>query len=149
MSIRLHYTGKSRAGSLRSHPSRPASKLPTISEHALQKQIAGYLQQALQPPVWWSAIDHAGKLGPRQAAARKARGVKRGIADFLVMAGHALGPRVLWIELKRPGGGGLSPWQKEFAAAMFRCGIPHFVCRSLEEVRAAISAAGVPARIVK
>lgn len=137
MNIRLRYVGAP-------SPKRKRAKVPSISEHALQKQIVGYLTHALQPPVWWSAIDHAGKLGPRQAAARKARGVKRGIADFLVMAGHAYGPRVVWIELKRPGGGSLSPEQKEFGAAMARCGVPHFVCRSLEEVEAAIAAAGVP-----
>jgi hypothetical protein len=119
--------------------------VPGISEHALQKQIVGYLARALQPPVWWSAIDHAGKLGPRQAAARKARGVKRGIADILIMwRDHYTRPHSIWIELKRPGGGILSKEQKDFDFDMTRCGSLVFVCRSLEEVEAALDLTQVP-----
>jgi hypothetical protein len=135
-----------RAGSpKRSHPSRVASKLPTVSEHALQKQVVGLLSRVLKPPVYWTAIDHAGKLSPRQAAARKARGVKRGIADILIMWRDAYTrPHSIWIELKRPGGGSLSKEQKDFDFDMIRCGSHVFVCRSIEEVEDAMALADVP-----
>lgn len=121
------------------------TRLPGISEHSLQKQVVDLLARILKPPVWWSAIDHAGKLGPRQAAARKRRGVKRGIADLLIVWRNSYGHTLaLWIELKRPGGGSLSPEQKDFGDAMTRCGIWVNVCRSLEEVEAALDLAKVP-----
>lgn len=122
-----------------------ASKLPAISEHSLQKTVVDYLSSVLKPPVWWSAIDHAGKLGPRQAAARKRRGVKRGIADILIVWKDNHGyTHNLWLELKRPGGGSLSPEQKDFALAMGWCGTWVRVCRSIGEVEASLDHARVP-----
>ena len=104
------------------------------SEHALQIAIAEYLGWVLHPPVWWSGIDHAAKLSPRYGAQRKARGVKRGIADFLIIAP---GPNILWIEVKR-GDGRLTPEQRDFAAAMHAVNAWCVLCRSVEEVGKAL-----------
>lgn len=109
-------------------------KAPVVSEHALQRAVKQFLDVVVQPPYWYTAIDHAAKMGPRQAAARKARGVKRGIADILVMGP---GPNVLWIELKRKGGQ-QTPEQREFAEAMFQCQAWYVLCRSVEEVQGAL-----------
>lgn len=120
-------------------------KLNPVSEHKLQLSVARYLEAALQPPVWWSAIDHAGKLSPRQAGDRKKRGVKRGIADILIVW-QIIFPHMLWIELKRPGGGSLSPEQFAFRQSMAGVGVFVVVCRSIEEVEAALDLAKVPRR---
>lgn len=114
-------------------------------EHALQKQVADHLASVLRPPVWWSAIDHAAKLNPRQGAERKRRGVKRGIADFLIMwPGAEFHTNVLWIELKRAKGGSLTPEQRAFADDMLPCNTLVSVCRSIESVDKALEAIGVP-----
>ena len=58
-----------------------------MSEHALQVAVAHMLQIVLDPEhTWWSAIDHgAGKLSKRAAGMMKARGVHRGLPDFIVL----------------------------------------------------------------
>lgn len=120
-------------------------KLPTISEHALQKTVVAHLYNVLHEPVYFTAIDHAAKLSPRQAAARKARGVKRGLGDFLIIWQDSYGhTHNLWLELKRPGGGSLSPEQKDFAVQMGRCGSYVIVCRSIEDVERALALVNVP-----
>lgn len=117
-----------------------------MNEHALQKQVADHLAHVLDDRVtYWTALDHAGKLSPRQAGDRKRRGVKRGIPDIEVIWRNAHGfPCLLFIELKRPDGGGLTPEQKEFRGTMAALRVPYSVCRSIEEVDAALNLAGVP-----
>lgn len=113
-----------------------------ISEHALQAAVAEYLDWVLRPPIWWTAIDHAGKLPPRQAAMRKKRGVKRGLPDILIIAP---GPNVLGIELKRPGkGGSQSPEQLEVETGFHGCKAWYVLCRSVEEVGKALDFIKVP-----
>jgi hypothetical protein len=106
------------------------------SEHALQKAVAGFLQAVLCAPYYWTAIDHAARVSPRQGADRKRRGVKRGIADFLVMAP---GPRVLWIELKRDTKAAKqSDEQIDFEEAQRACGADYVICRSVQDVQFAV-----------
>lgn len=112
-----------------------------VSEHAFQCAVADFLDVVIRPPCWWSAIDHAGKLLPRQAAMRKRRGVKRGLGDVLIIAP---GPIVLWLELKRQGGGSQTPEQRAFEAAMVACRCWYVLCRSVEEVGKAIDFIRIP-----
>ena len=58
-----------------------------MSEHALQVAVAHMLQIVLDPErTWWSSIDAgAGKLSKRSAGMMKARGVKRGIPDIIIL----------------------------------------------------------------
>lgn len=111
-----------------------------MSEHALQKAIAEYLGWVLHPPVWWTGIDHAAKLSPRYGADRKARGVKKGIGDFLIIAP---GPNVLFIEVKTATGR-MTPEQREFAEAMHAVQAWCVLCRSVEEVGRALDFIRVP-----
>ena len=72
-------------------------------EHDLHRWVASYLARALQPPVFWTSIDHgAGKLTKTAAGNAKARGCKPGIPDILVFVPVALveATRVIGIELK-------------------------------------------------
>jgi len=105
------------------------------SEHALQVAVAHMLQLVLDPErTWWSAVDHgAGKLSKTAAGMMKARGVKRGLPDFIVMA-YACAPSMIGIELKTEKGQ-LSDHQRAVGDAWRSMGFPVYVARSLEEVQ--------------
>ena len=113
-------------------------------EQALQIQVASFLRVALKPPVWWTSIDHGvGKLGRAEAGLRKARGVKSGLPDLLVLADGPDGymgvrtPLVVAIELKA-GDGKQSVEQVTVQKAFEDVGAFYHVCRSLEEVIAVL-----------
>jgi len=109
---------------------------PIPSEHALQKAVAEFLGHVLCAPYYWTGIDHAARISPRQGADRKARGVKKGIADFLIMAP---GPRVLWIEMKRDTKSAKqTDEQIEFEAAQLACLASYVICRSVQDVQSAV-----------
>jgi hypothetical protein len=122
------------------------------SEHALQVAVAHMLQLVLDPDLtWWSAIDHGvGKLSRRSAGMMKARGVKAGLPDFIIMA-HVRGRQtimlgtVIGIELKTDTGK-LSPSQREVADAWLAMGHKIYVARSLEEVQAILEYCHIPLR---
>jgi hypothetical protein len=119
-----------------------------MSEHALQVAVAHMLQLVLDPGrTWWSAIDHgAGKLSKRSAGMMKARGVRRGLPDFIIMSSAAYDGayRIIGIELKTMAGT-LSPAQKDCADAwLTHGGVPIFVARSLEEVQEILEFCLVP-----
>jgi hypothetical protein len=124
-----------------------------MSEHALQVSVAHMLQLVLDPGrTWWSAIDHgAGKLSKRSAGMMKARGVRAGMPDFLILVkdpGARGCPMPLGIELKYDRGR-LSPAQVEVADAWSRMGehvgqCAIYVARSLEEVQEILEHCNVP-----
>src|SRR5262252_3116138 len=101
------------------------------SEHALQVAVAHMLQLVLDPErTWWSAIDHGvGKLSKRAAGMMKARGVKRGLPDIIIMFGFA---NLVGIELKTDTGK-LSEEQKQVGADWLMMGHTIYLARSLEE----------------
>lgn len=114
-----------------------------MNEHQLQLAVAAFLKVAM-PAGWpWTAVDHAAVLTPRQGAQRKARGVKRGQADFRFV----LRPdgRSAEIELKVKGGY-QSPEQREWDGAITEAGGLYLLCRSVAEVEGALRGWGVPLR---
>jgi hypothetical protein len=114
-----------------------------MSEHALQVAVAHMLQVVLDPErTWFSAIDHgAGKLSKRSAGMMKARGVKRGLPDIIILTDNIV---PLGIELKTDKGK-LTPEQREVGNAWIKlhAGVVH-VARSLEEVQEILEFCGVP-----
>lgn len=110
-------------------------------------QVAGFLDVALAGVALWSSLDAgAGRMTGRSAGRRKARGVKPGWPDVVIVFGGAVGVRVLLgIELKA-GRGRQSDEQRAVAAAWESQGGLYRVCRSLAEVEAAIRGAGIPLR---
>jgi hypothetical protein len=107
------------------------------------------LQIVLDPErTWWSAIDHgAGKLSKRAAGMMKARGVKRGIPDVIIMFADGLTDHahLIGIELKF-GKGRRSEVQEDVAATWAIFGNAVFVARSLEEVQEILEFCHVPMR---
>jgi hypothetical protein len=113
------------------------------SEHRLQVAVAHMLTVVLDPELtWWSALDHgAGWMTPASAGLRKARGVRRGLPDFVILFKSGL----LGIELKS-NKGRLSPEQIETAEAWMVLGHHIAVARSLEDVQDILEAWEIPMR---
>lgn len=127
------------------HPARTASKAPRKRpEQALQIAVAKYLALALRPPTFWTSIDHgAGKMTRASAGLRKARGVKAGIPDVIVMHPFELSTLVIGIELKADKGS-LSPAQKQVREELRGVNARYIKCKSLDDVSLALRAFGVP-----
>ena len=113
------------------------------SEHALQVAVAHMLAVVLDPAqTWWSALDHgAGWMTPASAGLRKARGVKAGLPDFIILYQD----RLLGIELKSEKGR-LSPEQVETGKAWMALGHDTAIARSLEDVQAILDVWKIPMR---
>ncbi len=112
-------------------------------EQTLQIQVARYLAVALRPPVWWSSVEHSAKLGKVAAGMRRARGVKAGWPDIVILWPDGNRTKMLGIELKSPTGL-QSPVQKDVETAWAACHVPVVVCRSLQEVETALTIWRVP-----
>ena len=99
------------------------------------------LQRILMPSVTWTAIDHAHSLnmqpgrngrpiGLMEAAKRKARGVKAGIADYLFWhRGSAFA-----IEMKRDADAELSEDQKTFLQSLIDNDVEVAICWTENQV---------------
>ena len=113
-------------------------------EQALQIAVARYLGLALRAPTYWTAVDAgAGKMTAASAGLRKARGVKPGFPDIIVLHPLGLNTLVVGIELKA-GKGKLSPAQLGTCEVFWAVSARYVECRSIGEVDAALRRAGVP-----
>lgn len=111
-------------------------------EHGLQEVVAQFLEVALAGVAWWSSVDHgAGAMSKAAAGRRKARGVKPGLPDIIVLYRG----RLIGIELKA-GRGRASDAQDDLHAAWAAQGASVRMCRSLAEVDGALAGLGVPLR---
>jgi hypothetical protein len=107
-----------------------------MTEHELHRDVAKHLRAVLSPPVIWTTLDAgAGKMRGRTATQRKNRGVKPGWPDILIIAP---GPNVLGIELKAKGGHHDAN-QIAVECAFHQCRAWYVLCRSVEEVQAALA----------
>ena len=111
------------------------------SEHELQIDCTKMLHLILRPKVVWTAIDHAHSLDQRigrggrpigilEAQKRKARGVKKGICDYLFWFDQ----RGFAIELKRSASERLSPEQKDFCKGLIDTRCPVKICWTKDQV---------------
>jgi hypothetical protein len=120
-------------------PLPPFKARPQHVEHQLQRSVRDLLWRLLPRSVFFTAVDHAHKKDGRTGGMLKARGGIKGLPDlWLVHDG-----RIFLIELKRPGGY-LSPTQKDCHAWLRRAGAEVVVCRSPEEVEAALRGWRIP-----
>lgn len=108
-------------------------------ELALQIAVARFLSLALPTDVEWTASLSGAHLGPAQRSKMKASGLRPGFPDLMMIFRR----RTYYIELKAEKGV-LSSDQKRVLAALHPdCWA---VCRSLDEVVAALTRWGVPLR---
>lgn len=113
------------------------------TESAFQITVAGYLDAFLSPPSVWFHIPNGGRRGKIEAARLKKMGVKAGVPDIEIIAE---GGRSHFMELKREKGGRLSDAQIAMRQLLIAVGCPWAEARTLEEVKAALDAWGIPLR---
>ena len=132
---------------------RIMAKFNPQSEAALQKASAKYLALVLPKTFVPIHVPNEGRRGGRagmlDGARQKAAGLVAGVPDWIILGpAWVPGPSskvigTAWaIELKAPGKYP-SPEQKAFHARLAVCGVPVVVCRSLDEIEAALKTWGI------
>lgn len=113
-----------------------------MSEHRLQQACAAFLSAVLPRDCYWTSVDAGqGAMNIRAAQMRKARGVKAGFCDMLVVwRGGFYG-----LELKATNGR-VSDIQQTTHAQIREAGGQVSVCRSIEDVERALRHWGIPLR---
>lgn len=111
-----------------------------LSEHQLQRAFAQYLDRALPPDAWWTSIDSAGR-GPIAGAKMKARGVRKGLLDALILWRD----ETIWFELKSAKGR-VTPEQRDFMNRALMAGHACYVIRNVEAVELHLMAHRIPLR---
>lgn len=92
---------------------------------------AGMMRGRLPEVEWLIHIPNGGKRSAREAGRLKAMGVKAGVSDLFLPVARG-GKHGLWIEMKRKDGGRVSPYQREWMAAMEAQGYETRVCAGWE-----------------
>ena len=114
-----------------------------MTESALHRAVAQYLSAVLLPPAWFTTFP-AGGGGKVRGGQLKARGLRAGVPDILIVyEGIAR-----FIELKSDKGR-LSPEQKQCHDMLRAAGAWVSVCRSLDHVELALRAWEIPTRVAK
>ena len=99
------------------------------AEHNLQAKVLRYLTEHHMPDVFGFAIPNAGRRTYRAAAALRAEGMMRGVADTCIMLPRG---KTLWLELKPPSGV-QSDEQQGFEARCRRLWHLYRVARTFDE----------------
>jgi len=107
-------------------------------EELLQISVIKYLRVALPSGAVVRSIDHGVKMNESRRIKLHARGVRAGLPDCMLWWNG----RHAQIELKV--GTPQSAAQKDFQALMDAQGFPYAICRSLEDVEAALRGWGWP-----
>jgi hypothetical protein len=107
-------------------------------EFRLACVVAEFLARALPVNVLWSHLPFGENRNVVTGARLKRMGTKRGWPDYLVIANG----KMISLELKAPKGK-VSDEQREFSVTFSGLGGFYHVCRSLDDVEAALIAAGV------
>jgi hypothetical protein len=112
-------------------------------EEKLQIAVVEYMRIVLDPKRYKVvSIRNEGKRSAREGALAKAMGLEPGITDLVIIG--PLGAS-WWIEMKTESGK-LSDEQAEIRAWMAANGVPHALCRSIDDVRVALAAWNIPTR---
>lgn len=110
-------------------------------EQALQRAVRSYLDAALPDGSWWSGINNNPR-SPTHGAILKGMGCRAGIPDIHITwrsVSH-------WIELKAARGA-VSSSQRREIARLEVAGARVAVCRSVEDVEAALVKWGIPLKM--
>ena len=116
-------------------------------EEILQKQVVRYLELAVAPPPagpFWFHPRNEGKRSKAEAGVAKAMGQRAGVPDLMFVWGGKP-RRPFGLELK-VGKRGATENQRQAHQEIRDAGGEVYVCRTLEEVAAALAAEGVQAR---
>lgn len=124
-------------------------------EQLFHQSVAQYLAAILPPEVVFTTVGHGGG-GRVRGALLKSMGVLPGVPDIMICwleracrdpiyGWRDDAPAIFWLELKSTKGR-LSPAQQMFRERVLALGHCWALCRTLEQVEAALRSAGVPVR---
>lgn len=113
-----------------------------MSEQDIHEAIAAFLDAALPPGSWHSAIDPAAKSSKTAGALLKARGGKKGIPDHIVLV---RGFPTIFFEVKTATGK-VRIEQNNVRDAIWGAGSVWWCVRSIDDVEAVLRQFGVPLR---
>ena len=118
-------------------------------ESEFHVSVAELLDWILLPPAMFTTFPAGwGKLSTATAGRLHASGMKKGMPDILVFAPHTIySTRVIGIELK-VGANAVSSAQRTMFAQLQAVGVHVYVCRSIENVVAALDDNGIRHREV-
>ncbi len=112
-------------------------------EDQIQSAVVGYIQ-AVAPTVILYAIPNSARRTRGGRAANAVPGLRRGVFDLGLVLPDG---RAAFVEVKMPSPmSRLSDHQRTFRLLLTARGIPYAVCRSVEDVRAALAQWGVETR---
>lgn len=111
-------------------------------EHALQTQIKAFVREAVAVPHLFLAFDRTRKMSQLQHVFEKARGVKSGTPDTVLLVQDF--PSV-WCELKA-GANKPSEHQINIATEITTSGHLWFWCNSVDSYRRGLKMLGIPMR---
>lgn len=111
-----------------------------ITEQVLQRAVMAYLDAVLPPNAWSFHPPNGGKRGAIEGAMFEAMGTRAGLPDM----GILFDGRCFWIELKAAAGR-LSD-ETLAHSRLWEAGCPVVICRSIDEVRAALLGWAMPIR---
>jgi hypothetical protein len=115
---------------------------PKVTESALHKSVADYLDLVLMPPALWTTFPAGwGKLGKATAGRLHGAGLKAGFPDILIF----FNGRVTGIELKTESGP-VSKNQYLMFMRLYEAGVHVYICRSIEDVTGVLEQASLPHR---
>lgn len=123
---------------------KPRAK-PRHIEDDLQRDVMTYLRAVLPDTVRAWHTPNGGKRNAREAARLKAQGVMPGVSDVLIMWNEFGSVGVACIELKAPKGT-TSEAQKDFLAFANSVECWTFICRSVDDVKAALKSCEIPTK---
>ena len=134
----------------RKSAARPFNLPHNVRESDLHVSVAELLDWILVPPAIFTTFPAGwGKLSPATAGRLYASGMKKGMPDIFVFDrfGHAL-TKCIGIELK-VGANSETSAQRTMFARLEAVGIRVYICRSLEDVVAALEDAGIEHRTLE
>lgn len=127
-------------------------KTPNPTEAVIHKSVAELLSKTLKPCVVWTTVEvsngRGGEAARWQQVKNKMRGVKTGWPDIQLFWPYKDYTRGLCIELKRKGNNATDP-QLECHEELAVANIPTIICRSTDDVKAALHEYDVPTIISK
>lgn len=119
-----------------------APKPPVPTEYELHLQVCKFLNHAMEGNTFYFHSPLGGYRHASEAGRLKKMGATAGLPDLGIVDSG----RIIWLELKRAKNSTVSPAQHYCHEQLRRARSPVYVCKSLDDVEAALKDAGIPVK---